>query len=139
TNESPGPRPECAYSSLASRQNRSAVSFVCRSGIRGCALRACDSAPFEHRHQPARHRATEVHRGARYRMAKLQLARVEREPPGLVAGRAILAIADDRMPQAGQLHANLVFAAGFEHQLDQRLVLKCSYDAIVRDCQLPAS
>ena len=64
----------------------------------------------------------EFHRGARYWMEEFELVRMEREAPRGIRRRAVLAIANYRMAEAGHLHANLVLAAGFERQLDQRIV-----------------
>jgi hypothetical protein len=60
---------------------------------------------------------------------------MQRQSPRRIAGRTILAIADNGMPEASNLRANLVFATGLECKFDQRLVLTSTKNAIVRDCQ----
>src|SRR5271166_6659034 len=72
-------------------------------------------------------------------MEEFELVRMEREAPRGICRRAVLAIADYRMAEAGQLHANLILAAGFERQLDQRVVSPRSQDSIVSDRQHAAA
>jgi hypothetical protein len=72
-------------------------------------------------------------------MAKFQLARMQRKPPRGIGSRAIFAVADDRIPERGQLNADLVLASGFKRQLNQRFVPACANYTVMRDCQLATS
>ena len=56
----------------------------------------------------------EFHRRARNWMEEFELVRMERQPPRGIALRAVLAIANYRMAEAGHLHANLILSAGFD-------------------------
>src|SRR5689334_9062308 len=64
---------------------------------------------------------------------------MQAEAPDGVGGRAVLAIADDRMAQRGKLNANLILAAGLQRELEQRPALIGANQAIVRDCLLAAA
>ena len=69
-------------------------------------------------------------------MAKLYLARMKRQPPHGIAGRAVFPIADDWMAESRQLNPDLVLASGFERKLEQRFVPMSAQHAIMCDRQL---
>src|ERR1700736_5644539 len=102
-------------------------------------IRVRDSSPFDQRLQPPGESAVEFHRFARERVAKFQLARMQRKPPRGIGSRAVFAVADDRMAEGGQLNADLVLASGFERYLKQRFVPACANYVVMRDCQLATS
>ena len=63
---------------------------------------------------------------------------MQRQPARWVGGRAVLAIANDRMTDRSELNADLILASGFEFQFEQRLFPKLTQHAIVRYRQLAA-
>ncbi len=62
----------------------------------------------------------EPHRLLSDRMFDLKPPGVQCDAQGKLAGAAVLAVADDRMPQLGQLDANLMLATGFQLHFQKR-------------------
>ncbi len=59
-------------------------------------------------------------------MNELEAARVEGEAARGIRFRAVFLVADNRIAEIGQLHADLMSPAGLEGELDQgRFALRC--------------
>src|SRR5271166_1008210 len=61
---------------------------------------------------------------------------MQRETPRRVSRRAILSIAENRMADRRELHANLMLPPGLQRHLEQRSLTGCPHHAIARDRQL---